>query len=253
MKLADNVAVITGGGSGIGRATALLFAREGATVVVAQRTESTGQQTVETIEAEGGAGLFIRTDVTKAAQVEHLVQETTARFGRLDILFNNAGEGLPPMPFEEIDERDWDAVYAVNVKGIYLGAKYAVPVMKKAGQGVIINTASIGGVRPRKGRLAYASSKAAAIMLTKVLALELAPFHIRVVGINPVITDTPFIRRFIPKGKTWKEHSQALMSTVPIGRMAQPEEIAHAALYLASKEAAMVTGTCLDVDGGRGV
>ena len=253
MRLADKVAIITGGGSGMGKATAHLFAREGAKVVIAQRTDSQGEETAAAINSSGGEAIFIHTDVALAAQVERLMMASLDKFGKIDILFNNAGVGLKPTPVEDIDEVDWDRIYAVNVRGVFLGGKYAVPVMKKAGSGVIINNASIGAVRPRAQRSAYASSKAAVIMLTKALALELAPNNIRVNCINPVFTDTPFISRVVPEGRTLEEHKKAIGSTIPLGRIAEPEDIAYAALYLASDEASMVTGICLDVDGGRGI
>lgn len=242
MRLAKKVAIITGAGSGIGRASALLFAKEGAKVVVACRNDALGQETVAAIKADGGEAIFVHTDVTVASEVEHLVNATKNAFGKVDILFNNAGIRMESTPVENIDESSWDRVYSVNVKGVFLGAKYVVPEMKKAGAGVIINTASMGGVRPVKGSSAYGSSKGAVIALTKSLALELAP-HIRVNCINPGKTDTPMVAGV--------GDSQTTLSKIPLKRIAKPEDTAYAALYLASDESSMLTGIAINVDGGR--
>jgi len=247
MRLVDKVAIITGGGSGIGRATAYLFAKEGAKVVVVQRTQTTGEETAAVINSSGGKAIFVRTDVSIAPEVEHLIRVTMDTFGKIDILFNNAGIGIRPTPVENIDESQWDRIYAVNVKGIFLGAKYVVPEMKKAGGGVVINNASMGGVRPRRYSTAYASSKGAVITLTKALALELAQYNIRVNCINPGMTETPIIEGY-SEGET-----KAILRTIPLGHAAKPEDIAYAALYLASDESSMVTGISLNVDGGRGI
>ena len=247
MRLANKVAIITGGGSGIGRATAYLFAEEGAKVVVAQRTDAKGEETVAGINSRGGQAIFVHTDVTIAPEVEHLIRITADTFGKIDVLFINAGIRMQPTAVETIDEALWDTMYATNVKSIFLTAKYAVPEMKRAGGGVIINNASISGVRPRMYDSVYSSSKGAVIALTKALALELAPDNIRVNCISPVATDTPMI------AGTPEERKQAVLSTIPLGRIARPEDIAYAALYLASDESAMLTGTNLKVDGGRGI
>jgi 3-oxoacyl-[acyl-carrier protein] reductase len=252
MRLLNKVALITGAGSGMGRASALLFSREGAKVSVADIDEKGGRQTVELVKAEGGDAAFIQTDVSKPEDVDRMVKKTVEHFGTLDILFNNAGIGTAFIPIEEVEESFWDRIMAINVKGIFLGCKYAVPVMKKQGGGVIINTGSIAGVRPRPGLSAYSASKGAAIMLTKALAIELAPFKIRVNCINPVVTDTPFLEKSIPASQL-EEAKKAMMSTIPLGRLGRPEDIAQAALYLASDESSLVTGSCLDVDGGRGI
>ncbi|GAH80062.1 unnamed protein product, partial [marine sediment metagenome] len=195
MRLANKVAIITGGGSGIGKVSAYLFAKEGAKVAVAQRTNATGEETVAAINSSGGEAIFVPTDVTIASEVEHLVKVTKDRFGKIDILFNNAGTDHKRTAIENIEESLWDQIYATNVKGIFLATKYVVPGMKRAGGGVIINTASISGVRPRVYSSAYSSSKGAVIVLTKALALELAPHNIRVNCINLVATDTPLLRR----------------------------------------------------------
>lgn len=254
MKLADKVAVITGGGIGIGLATALLFAKEGAKVVIAQRTKTTGQEAVAEIKSKGGEAIYVQTDVTKSEQVKNLIDTAVKTFGRIDILYNNAGTLQKMTPIEEMNEKTWDQIYAINVKGIFLGVKYAVPYMKKQGGGVIINTASILGVRPGKLLSGYSSSKAAANMLTKVLALELAEFKIRVNTVNPVATVTKMVRENITKaGIDFEEWEKKRVLTIPIGRLGTPEDAANAALFLASEDSSMLTGTSINLDGGYGI
>jgi 3-oxoacyl-[acyl-carrier protein] reductase len=249
MKLSGKVAAITGAGSGMGQATGLLFAGEGAKVCVVDIDGNAAERTVGLIKEKGGDAIAIRADVAKASDVAMMVKSTVDKYGRLDILYNNAGYPMLPTPLESIEEELWDKIMAVNVKGIFLGCKYAVPIMKQQGRGVIINTASISGVRPRPGSSAYATSKAAAIMLTKAFAIELAPHNIRVNCINPVATETPML----PKLGVTKESMPGITASIPMGRIGQPSDVAYAALYLASDEASMVTGIALDVDGGRGI
>ncbi|MFC1942184.1 SDR family oxidoreductase [Chloroflexota bacterium] len=252
MKLLNKVAIITGAASGIGRATAILFAKEGAKIVVADIDDSGGEETVSIIKANGGEAVFVHTDVSEAADTERLVKTAVSTFGKLDILHNNAGKPIRSQPTVNVSAEEWDSVYAVNVKSIFLGIKYAVPEMMKGG-GVIINTASISGMRPRPLSAAYTSSKAAAIALTKTLALELAGYNIRVNVINPVAADTAMLPLLGPEGKDTEETKKAITASIPLGRLAQPEDVAYAALYLASDEASMLTGSSIDVDGGRGV
>lgn len=253
LKLAGKVAVITGAGSGMGRASAVLFAKEGAKVVVADIVKEGGENTVKEIVGAGGSAVFTQADVSKAADVERMVQTAIDNYGRIDILYNNAGIPHDMKNIEDISEELWDHVFGVNVKGIFLGAKYAVPWMKKQGGGVIINTASISGVRARPGLAAYTASKGAAIMLTKALAIELAPSKIRVNCINPVAADTPMLPSFFAKGISEEEARARFLATIPLGRFATAEDVAYAALYLASDEANMVTGIELNVDGGRSI
>lgn len=252
MKLSDKSALITGAGSGIGRATALLFAGEGAKIAVADIDEKGGEETAELIRQKGGSAIFVRSDVTMAGDVDNMVTTTVDRHGKLDILFCNAGVGTSFLPVEEVAEALWDKVMAINVKGIFLGCKYAIPVMKKQGGGVIVITSSISGVRPRPGLALYSTSKGAAITLTKALAIELAPFKIRVNCINPVVTDTAFLSKTIDASQM-EGAKKAMIATIPLGRMGQPEDMAKAALYLASDDSSLVTGISLDVDGGRGI
>ncbi len=253
MRLANRVAIITGAGSGLGRASAVLFAKEGAKIVVADINDSGGGETVEDIRSSGGEAIFVHTDVSKASDVESLIKTTKEKLGKIDILFNCAGVPQRPTPVEDLDESLWDQIFSINVKGIFLMTKYAFPVMKEAGSGVVINLASISGLRPRPGGSGYASSKAAVINLTKVTALEGAPHKIRANVINPVAADTPMLPGLLPEGVDINEAKQALVDSVPLGRLAKPEDVAQAALYLASDESAMLTGTSIDVDGGRGI
>jgi 3-oxoacyl-[acyl-carrier protein] reductase len=247
-KLLHKVALITGAGSGIGRASAILFAAEGAAVVVACRTIQSGHDTVDQITENGGKAIFVKADVSQSRDAERMVRTTLETYGRIDILFNNAGMGPLPVPTEELEEELWDRTMAVNLKGIFLGCKYAIPFMKTQKRGVIINTASAAGVRPRPGTIAYCASKGAAIAFTKALAIELAPFGVRVNCVNPVATDTPMIEWLTASGR-----DKDVVATIPLGRFARADEIAQAALYLASDESSMVTGVALDVDGGRSV
>jgi 3-oxoacyl-[acyl-carrier protein] reductase len=251
MKLKDKVALITGAGSGIGQATALLFAREGARVAVVDVREEAAKATAQEIERAGGQALALRADVSRAADNQAAVEQTVARWGRLDIFYANAGVPERPTPVEDVDEATFDRIMAVNVKGPFLGAKYAVPVMKRQRSGVILITGSTSAVRPRPGVQCYSASKGAVHVMAKSLALELAPFGVRVVAIAPVATETPMLPAFMGKDKVDEEGMARYRATVPLGRLNQPEDLARAALFLASDDAAMITGTTLEVDGGR--
>ena len=251
MKLKGKVALVTGAGSGIGQAAALLFAAEGARVACVDVNEATAKQTAEQIEKAGGQALAVSADVSIAAGNQAMMERTVARWGRLDILYANAGVPQSPTPVEEVDEATFDRIMAVNVKGVFLGVKYAVPVMKKQGGGVILITASTAAIRPRKGVQAYGASKGAVVALTKALALELASHKIRVVAIAPVATDTPMLPAFMGKTVVDDKAREAMIRTIPLGRLNTPDDIARAALFLASDDAAMITGACVEVDGGR--
>ena len=246
-RLDGLVAAITGAGSGIGRASALEFAREGARVVVADQRLDAATETAQQIQAE-----CIQTDVTRFDQVQAMVQRALDRFGKLDVLVNNAGVPQSFTPLEETSDDLFDKIFAVNVKGVFYGCKAAVPHMKRQGGGVILNMASTAGIRPRPGLAAYNASKAAVINFTKTLALELAPHHIRVVSICPVATDTPMLPEFIG-AQDPVEGRQKFIATIPWGRLNRPEDLARAAVFLASPDAEMVTGTAFEVDGGRDV
>jgi 3-oxoacyl-[acyl-carrier protein] reductase len=252
MRLPNKVALVTGAGSGIGRATAELFAREGAKVTAVDLNEQAGRATVEAIEAAGGEAIFVRADVSDGDDVKRMTDTCVERFGRIDILYNNAGIAMQRTPIEEIDDALFDRIIAVNVRSVHLGAKHAVPHMKRQGSGVILNTGSTAGIRPRVGASSYAASKGAVIAITKALAIELAPYKIRVVSINPVAVDTPMLHG-IHQGRDPAELRDTYLASIPMGRLNRAEDIANAALYLASDEAFMVTGTAFEIDGGRDI
>jgi 3-oxoacyl-[acyl-carrier protein] reductase len=251
MKLRNRVVLITGAGSGIGRAAALLFAREGARVAAVDLREDAAKATAEAIEHAGGEALAVRADVSLGPDNQAAVAAVTARWERLDVFYANAGVPQAPTPVEDVDETAFDRIMAVNVRGVFLGAKYAAPVMKRQRAGVILATASTSAIRPRPGVQSYSASKGAVVALTKSLALELAPFGVRVVAIAPVATETPMLPRFSGKERVDEELLRKYLPTIPLGRLNTPEDVARAALFLASDDAAMITGACVEVDGGR--
>ena len=251
MKLKDRVALVTGAGSGIGQASAVLFAREGARVGVVDVREDAAKATAEQIEKAGGQALAIRADVSKAADNQAAINQTLARWGRLDVFYANAGVPQFPAAVGDVDESVFDQIMAVNVKGVFLGAKYAMPVMKRQKSGVFLITASTSAIRPRPGVQCYSASKGAVAVMAKSLALEGAPFGVRVLAIAPVATETPMLPTFMGKKEVDEEGMARYRGTVPLGRLNLPEDIARAALFLASDDAAMMTGSCVEVDGGR--
>jgi 3-oxoacyl-[acyl-carrier protein] reductase len=251
MRLDGRVAVITGAGSGIGAASALAMAKEGARVVVVDLNEASAKSTVEQIEKAGGQAVAVRADVTRAADNQMVVEKAVATWGRLDVFFANAGVPQSPQNVEDVDEALFDRIMAVNVKGVFLGAKYALPVMKRQKRGVFLVSASTAAIRPRPGGQVYAASKGAVVTFTKGLALEAAPFGVRVVAIAPVATYTPMLAMAMNKRELDDEGLASYIATVPLGRLNQPEDIARAAVFLASDEAAMITGSCVEIDGGR--
>jgi 3-oxoacyl-[acyl-carrier protein] reductase len=255
MKLAGKVALITGAGSGMGRATALLFAKEGAKVIVSDINPKMGNETVDLIKKDGHEAFFVQADVSRSSDVEKMIKFVTDKYNRLDILYNNAGIPMPGTLVEGVSEELWDRVLSINLKSIFLASRIAIPIMKKQGGGVILNTTSVSGVRPRPGNSAYTVSKAGAITLTKALAIEVAPFKIRVNSISPVAAETPMLEGFFNEEmkKDLESTRKAVLATIPIGRFAQAEDVAKAALYLASDDSSMVTGVDLCVDGGRSI
>jgi len=248
-SLSGKRALITGGASGIGRATAFLFAREGAAVSVVDLDEAGGQAVAQMIVDDGGQAIFVGCDVSRAADCQRAVQQTVSELGGLDILFNNAGI-IRRATVLETTEAEWDRVMAVNVKSIFLLSKYAIPVMEQVGGGVIINTASGWGLVGGRRAAAYCASKGAVVLLTKAMALDHGQQNIRVNCICPGDTDTPMLREEAEQLGEPYEHFLAEAADRPLQRIGRPKEIAQAALYLASDASSFVTGTALVVNGG---
>ncbi len=250
MRLKDKVAIVTGAASGFGEGIARRFAAEGAQVVLADLNDQAGQQIAADIETAGGTAAYVHADVAERAEVEAMVEAARANYGRLDILVNNAGYSHVNQPMTEVAEADFDRTFAVNVKAIYLAARAALPLFRGQGGGCIINTSSTAGLRPRPGLTWYNGSKGAVNTITKSMAVELAPDRIRVNAICPVAGETPMLETFMGKPDT-PENRAPFLATIPLGRLSRPDDIAAAALYLASDEAEMLTGVLLEVDGGR--
>jgi len=251
VKLKDRVAIVTGAGSGIGAASALAFSAEGARVIVMDLDEAGAKRTVEQIEKAGGRAVALQADVTSAADNAAAVERAVSLWSRLDVFFANAGVPQWKTDVEDVDEAVFDRIMAVNVKGVFLGAKYALRVMKHQKSGVFLATASTSAIRPRPGVQSYSASKGAVVTLVKSLALESAPFGVRVVAIAPVATETPMLATFMGKTAVDEEGMTRYRATVPLGRLNTPDDLAKAAVFLASDDAAMITGTCIEVDGGR--
>jgi 3-oxoacyl-[acyl-carrier protein] reductase len=246
MRLAGKIAIVTGAASGFGAGIARKFVAEGARVVVADRD---GDGALRVADALGLDAEGVRADVTRADDVEAMVRTAIERFGGLDILVNNAGMGHVPQPLEALEEGDFDRILAVNVKAIYLAAKEVVPRFKAQSRGVILNIASTAGVSPRPRLTWYNASKGWVITATRSMAVELAPFGIRVCALNPVAGETPMLKTFM--GEDTPEIRARFLATIPIGRFSTPEDLGNAACFLCSDEASMITGVALEVDGGR--
>jgi len=245
MRLKDKIAIVTGAGSGMGEAIAHTYAREGAKVTVLDVNEQAANKVASAI---GNAALAVACDVTNKADIARAVETTEKKFGVSDILVNNAGVAHVNKPLMEIDEREYDRVFDVNVKGLFMFIQAVVPAMRRQGGGVIVNIGSTAGLRPRPGLSAYNATKGAVHNLTKTLAVELAPDKIRVCAIAPVATDTPLLPTFLGPAPGQREK---FIATVPLGRLATSQDIADAALFLASAEAKFLTGNIMEVDGGR--
>jgi len=242
------VALVTGGGSGIGRATALAFAREGAQVVIGNRNVQRGEQTVAMIQKAGGTASFKRTDVLVTKDIEALVNHAVSEYGGLDLAFNNAGVEGAVAPLTEQTEADYDAVMDVNVKGVWLSMKYEIPRILERGGGAIVNCSSVAGLIGFPNMAIYMASKHAVIGLTKVAALEFSAKGIRINAVNPAVIDTEMVDRLAAAFSMKKEDE--LVPLHPIGRLGRVEEIAEAVLWLCSKKSSFVTGHSLIVDGG---
>jgi 3-oxoacyl-[acyl-carrier protein] reductase len=246
MRLKDKVALVTGGASGFGAGIAQRFAEEGAKLLV------------NDINAEGGTrvarqvgGEFVQADVAKGADWSKMVQAAIARFGRLDIVVNNAGWTHRRKPYLDVTEAEFDKVYAVNVKSIYLSAMYALPAMRKQGGGCFVNIASTAGLRPRPGLTVYNSSKGAVILMSKSMAAEFGPDKVRVNCVNPVFSPETALSAEFAGGAVTEDVKKAFLATIPLGRFSTPLDVANASLFLASDEASMISGSCIEVDGAR--
>jgi 3-oxoacyl-[acyl-carrier protein] reductase len=246
-KLQDKVAIVTGAASGFGRGIAELFALEGARVIAA---DINGEGARQLAAALGNSVVAVSCDVSKKADVDAMVRAATEAFGGLDIVVNNAGITHRNQPLLDVGEAEFDRIYAVNVKSIYLSTLAAVPEMEQRGGGTIINIASTAGIRPRPGLTWYNGSKGAVITLTKSMAVELAPKNIRVNAINPVMGETGMLQQFMGLPDT-PENRAKFTAGIPLGRLSQPYDIANAALFLAEPASSFITGVALEVDGGR--
>jgi 3-oxoacyl-[acyl-carrier protein] reductase len=255
MRLQDKVIIVTGAGSGIGAGIARRLVQEGARLIVADIDAGHGAQVAQEIAGAGGDACFLQADVTSNASMAALIDQTVASCGRLDVMINNAGWTHRNQPLLQVSEAEFDKCYAVNVKSIYLSALHAVPVFRRQGGGVFINIASTAGIRPRPALTWYNGSKAAVIGTSKSMAAELGPDNIRVNCINPVFNpDTALSEDFAGgalSGKDGDQRRAKFLATIPLGRFSTALDVANAALYLASDEAAFISGVCIEVDGGR--
>jgi len=247
-RLEDKVGLVTGGASGIGRATAMAFAREGAKVVLADLVVDAGEEVVRLINEAGGEAIFVKCDVSKTAEVEAMINKAVETYGRLDYAFNNAGIGGDIAPVAECTEENWDHVIAVNLKGVWLCLKYEIRQMLKQGPGAIVNMSSVSGLVGDPDHPAYGASKHGVSGLTKAAALEYARAGIRVNAVCPAAIRTPMIDRTLQAQPelSW----QSLASGHPMGRIGEPEEVAEAVLWLCSDAASFITGHLLVLDGG---
>jgi 3-oxoacyl-[acyl-carrier protein] reductase len=244
MRLKDRAAIVTGGASGFGAGIARRFAQEGARVAVVDLN----RDAAEVLAKEIG-GLAIAADISDAAQVQAMAHQVAAAFGRIDILVNNAGVGHRPQPLDTLDEDAFDRIFRINAKSVYLTARAIVPGMKAQGSGAILNVASTGGVSPRPNLTWYNASKGWMITATRAMAVELAPFGVRVNAINPVAGETPLLATFM--GEDTPEIRAKFLASIPLGRFSTPADMGAAAAFLCSDDASMITGVAMEVDGGR--
>jgi 3-oxoacyl-[acyl-carrier protein] reductase len=246
MKLKDKLAIVTGGGSGFGEGIVRKFVTEGARVLVADRDKAAAERVAGSLP---GKTVAIVADISTESGFAAVMQKIQSEFGGLDILVNNAGVGHTPQPLETVTDEVFDRIANVNMRSIYLGAKAVVPYFKQRKYGVILNVASTGGISPRPNLTWYNASKGWVITATRAMAVELAPFGIRVNAINPVAGETPLLKTFM--GQDTPEIRAKFLATIPIGRFSKPEDIGNAAAFLCSDEASMITGVAMEVDGGR--
>jgi len=253
MRFENKVVVITGAASGFGRAAVHKFAGEGARIVAADINAEGLDALAAEVSGKGAAIIGVETDVTKAASVQGMTDAAVKAFGTIDVLVNNAGAGHPPMFMHEMPEEQFDRIFDLNTKSVYLGVKAVTPVMIENGGGVIINTASIGAKNPRLKSTPYNSAKAAVVVMTRGLAVDLARFKIRVNCVCPLAAETGFFKTVTGQDRLSDEVRKKLESDVPLRRLTQPEDVANAMAYLASGEAGFITGVSLDIDGGKSI
>jgi 3-oxoacyl-[acyl-carrier protein] reductase len=251
MRLKNKSIIVTGAGSGIGEGIAKRLAEEGAAIVVNDLVPTGGQRVCDEINAAGGRACFVKADVTRNEEMKRLVDTAVQQFGRLDVMVNNAGWTHRNQSALNVSEEEFDRCYAVNVKSIYLSCLHAVPIFRAQGGGSFINIASTAGVRPRPGLTWYNGSKGAAIVTSKSLAAELGPDNIRVNCLNPVMNPTTGMGELFAGGEFTEERLARFRSTIPLGRFSSALDVANAALFLASDEAAFISGVCIEVDGAR--
>jgi 3-oxoacyl-[acyl-carrier protein] reductase len=250
MRLSNLVAIVTGGGSGFGEAICQAYAAEGAKVVVADIDLAKAEAVAAALAASGHEALAHRVDVAKNADMQQLVAAALQRFGRLDVMVNNAGISHVNQPMLNVTEEAFDRLFQVNVKSLYLSAQHCVPVFRRQRRGCFINIGSTAAVRPRPGLAWYNGSKGAVTMITKSMAVELAPDNIRANSINPAIADTPLLTTFMGGADT-AELRAKFVASIPLGRLGRAADVANAAVFLAEPSSDFITGVCLEVDGGR--
>jgi 3-oxoacyl-[acyl-carrier protein] reductase len=249
-RLRGLVAIVTGGASGFGQAICETFNREGARVMVADRDAKNGSMVAGRLSERGVDAIFCEVDVASNTDMQRMVETAVSRFDRIDVMVNNAGISHPNRPMLEVDEMLFDRLYQVNVKSVYLSAVHCVPVFRRQGGGCFINIGSTAAVRPRPGLAWYNGSKGAVVLITKSMAVELAPDNIRANAINPAIADTPLLTTFMGGADT-PENRARFTASIPLGRLGRSSDVANAAVFFADPASEFVTGVCMEVDGGR--
>jgi len=250
MRLESKTAIVTGSASGFGAGIAQRFAREGASVVVADLNDPEGESIARGIRDSGGDAVYIHADVTSRSDTKRMISAAVEHSGKLDILINNAGFSHSNKLFTDVTDEEFDRVYNVNVKAVYIAIQEVIPLFKQQGHGCIINTSSTAALRPRPGLAVYCSSKGAVSNLTKALAVEFGSDHIRINALCPVIGETGMLETFMGVPDT-PENRKKFEATIPMGRFSTPSDVAAAALFLASDDASFITGVTMEVDGGR--